>query len=735
MLEIDPGDGQHLARLIDAERALHPRRQDFEHAPGSSADVEQIARVRRGDEVDKRRLDFALVDIERADSVPLRCVLAKIGGGKIGTLLLDCAQALQIESDGRIIFIAGPDQLTRQRPRRTGLAQAIEDPAAFAEAIEQPGLAQQLEMTRHARLALPEDLGQFADGQFPAGAQHGEPQPGRLGHRAQRCQQMFHCQQDIQISLYTQWIFGGASIAPLSLAKVSRNYPARRSNPSPMRGPIDECFAAAPGVLGLGCRPGFAHRWMRRALEATPQAAPPGAEDFNDPLEDPNRAIFKFNQSVDHAVLVPVAKAYRTALPDPVRNSVRDFLYNLRAPLIFANDALQGDFGWAKDTFARFVINTTIGMGGLVDVAGRWGIPYHEQDFGVTLGVWGIAEGPYLVVPVLGPSDPRDLGGQVAEGFADPWNIVASNHHMIWIAFVRGAVSGIDQRSRYIETLADIERTSLDYYATIRSLYRQRRAALVHHKHEQLPPKSVIHPQRRSGAGDRSGEPGCRADRSLRNSRRQRGIPVILRRSLIHTAFAVILGVAGLAAAGFPAPAAAAADPAAVINDLGNQALEVLGKDVTSSQRDARFRELFHHDFDLPTIARFVLGRYWRLATPSQQQEFIRLFAEYTALAYSNRLAEYSGETLKVTGSRAEPDGSIVTSEIVRTGGAPPAKVDWRMARTDDGYKITDVIIEGISMAVTQRSEFASVIRRHGGQLEGLLTVLRAKTASAGAPR
>jgi phospholipid transport system substrate-binding protein len=210
---------------------------------------------------------------------------------------------------------------------------------------------------------------------------------------------------------------------------------------------------------------------------------------------------------------------------------------------------------------------------------------------------------------------------------------------------------------------------------------------------------------------------------------------VILRRSLICTALATGLGVAGLGGAGSAAPAAAAADPAAVINDLGNQALEVLGKNVTASERDARFRELFHNDFDVPTIARFVLGRYWRLATPSQRQEFVRLFAEYTALAYSNRLAAYSGEALKVTGSRAEADGSIVTSEIVRTDGAPPAKVDWRMARTDDGYKITDVIIEGISMAVTQRSEFASVIQRHGGQVEGLLTVLRAKTASAGAPR
>jgi phospholipid-binding lipoprotein MlaA len=215
-------------------------------------------------------------------------------------------------------------------------------------------------------------------------------------------------------------------------------------------------------------------------------------EDFNDPIEDTNRAIFDFNQMVDRNVLVPVAKAYRTVLPEVIRDSLRDFLHNLRAPLIFANDALQGDFVLAGQTFARFTLNSTLGVGGLIDVAGRWGqLPYHEQDLGVTFGVWGVPEGPYLVVPVLGPSNPRDLSGQVAEGFGDPFNyIVTGNPYTLyWIPFVRGGVSGVDQRSRYIETLNDIERTSLDYYATIRSLYRQRRAALIRHEKEQnLPP-------------------------------------------------------------------------------------------------------------------------------------------------------------------------------------------------------------------------------------------------------
>ncbi|HKM71899.1 MAG TPA: VacJ family lipoprotein [Stellaceae bacterium] len=225
-----------------------------------------------------------------------------------------------------------------------------------------------------------------------------------------------------------------------------------------------------------------------------PQPGVAEEEDFNDPFEDTNRKIFDFNQLVDRNVLVPVAKAYRTVLPDPVRDSLRDFLRNLRAPLIFANNALQGDFEGAGQTFARFTLNSTLGVGGLIDVAGRWGeLPYHEQDLGVTFGVWGIPEGPYLVVPVLGPSDPRDLVGQTAEGFGDPFNrlVTGNPYTLYWIPFVRGGVSGIDQRSRYIETLADIERTSLDYYATIRSLYRQRRAALMRREKEQnLPPSA-----------------------------------------------------------------------------------------------------------------------------------------------------------------------------------------------------------------------------------------------------
>jgi phospholipid transport system substrate-binding protein len=201
----------------------------------------------------------------------------------------------------------------------------------------------------------------------------------------------------------------------------------------------------------------------------------------------------------------------------------------------------------------------------------------------------------------------------------------------------------------------------------------------------------------------------------------------MMRRSVLSTALILIVGVMSPAVL-------TAAEPAAVINDLGNRALEVLGKNASTAQRVARFHELFREDFDVPGIARFVLGRYWRTATPEQQEEFVKLFQDYIALVYSSQLAAYSGETLRVTGSRPEPEGTVVASEIVRPTGASPVKVDWHLTDRNGTYKISDVSVDGISMAVTQRSEFAAVIQRNGGQVQGLITQLREKTGNL-APR
>jgi phospholipid transport system substrate-binding protein len=141
---------------------------------------------------------------------------------------------------------------------------------------------------------------------------------------------------------------------------------------------------------------------------------------------------------------------------------------------------------------------------------------------------------------------------------------------------------------------------------------------------------------------------------------------------------------------------------------------------------------LFHADFDGPGIARFVLGRYWRSASEQEQQEFLRLFEDYVVFVYGTRLSNFNGETFKVRSSRTDESGTVVSSDIVGPSGEAPIKVDWRLITDKGAFKINDVVIEGISMLVTQRSEFASVIQRHGGQVGGLLTMMRerARTTS-----
>lgn len=188
---------------------------------------------------------------------------------------------------------------------------------------------------------------------------------------------------------------------------------------------------------------------------------------------------------------------------------------------------------------------------------------------------------------------------------------------------------------------------------------------------------------------------------------------------------AIGLLVLGLLCLGAPREAAAQ-DARAFISALGEQAIQVLGPSVSPAQRLARFRVLFHDDFDVPGIGQFVLGRYWRTATPQEQQEFLTLFQEYIVRAYSARLGEYGGEPFRVTGARPNGAETVITSEILRANGNR-IEVDWHLVGQGGRFKITDVYVAGVSMKVTQRDEFAAVIQRSGGRVEGLLTQLRQK--------
>ncbi len=192
------------------------------------------------------------------------------------------------------------------------------------------------------------------------------------------------------------------------------------------------------------------------------------------------------------------------------------------------------------------------------------------------------------------------------------------------------------------------------------------------------------------------------------------------RRLITLLVFATLLGTAGIARA-------AANDAAQFIDQLGNQAIQTLrATNLTLDQREAQFRSLLSQGFDLRFIGRFVLGRYWRGATPDQQNDYIVLYGEYLVQTYAARLGGYSGETLTVIGARAANDKDFIVSTHLARPSGPAIAADWRVRVIDGQYRIIDIMVEGISMAITQRSEFASVVKRDG--IDGLLTILRART-------
>lgn len=218
------------------------------------------------------------------------------------------------------------------------------------------------------------------------------------------------------------------------------------------------------------------------ACATRPPASDPEAvadfEQTNDPLEPTNRVFYRINNGLDTVILQPVARAYRYVVPEAVRNPVHNVLANITSPVLFANDVIQAKPRRAGDTFMRFVINTTAGVGGLFDVAKDVGYPAHENDFGTTLALWGVPEGPFLFLPVLGPSNPRDASGYGADIALDPFTWASFGGSNAF-GYSRYGVGAVDARERALDTVDSIKRTALDPYATFRSLYRQNRRSEI----------------------------------------------------------------------------------------------------------------------------------------------------------------------------------------------------------------------------------------------------------------
>lgn len=206
-------------------------------------------------------------------------------------------------------------------------------------------------------------------------------------------------------------------------------------------------------------------------------------EANNDPFEPTNRAIFKVNQTLDRAVIKPVAKGYRFIVPKWMRSAIYNFTLNLRQPVFFVNALLQGEPGQAGVITKRFLVNTFMGFWGTIDVAGEMQIPAYNNDFGQTLGVWGVPPGPFVMLPVLGPSDVRDAVGYGVDTVAAPINWTTNS---IWpgLIYSKTAVEGIDTRERALDFLDSLEKTSTDYYATLRTMYQQNRVKKINENRE-----------------------------------------------------------------------------------------------------------------------------------------------------------------------------------------------------------------------------------------------------------
>lgn len=215
------------------------------------------------------------------------------------------------------------------------------------------------------------------------------------------------------------------------------------------------------------------------AIVATTMSGCATTQNNRDPLEGMNRAVYKFNDVTDKAVLKPIAGAYKAVVPSPLRTGVGNFFNNITTVFSVMNNLLQFKFNNAVGELGRFTINSTFGLGGILDLASKDGIKQHREDFGQTLGYWGLGSGPYLVLPLLGPSSIRDASGLVVDNFVfNPIGYVDSPR-------VRNSLWGlqyVDTRSQYLPASDLLDEAALDPYAFMRDAYLSRRANMVQDK-------------------------------------------------------------------------------------------------------------------------------------------------------------------------------------------------------------------------------------------------------------
>jgi phospholipid-binding lipoprotein MlaA len=211
---------------------------------------------------------------------------------------------------------------------------------------------------------------------------------------------------------------------------------------------------------------------------ATPPSDPAENAQFvhnNDPLEPLNRKTFALNQVLDHLLFKPAAQTYLAVFPSDARTAIHHMLDNMKEPTLAFNNLLQGEFKRAGISVGRLLVNSTVGFGGMVDVMALSGVPRQPADFGQTMYVWGISSGPYLILPILGPTDARDAVGSAVDSYDDPFTILANEYGITELTTSRFIVGGVEERAKVMDGLDDLEKNSVDFYAQMRSLWQQHR--------------------------------------------------------------------------------------------------------------------------------------------------------------------------------------------------------------------------------------------------------------------
>ena len=234
-------------------------------------------------------------------------------------------------------------------------------------------------------------------------------------------------------------------------------------------------FAGLLAVVLTGC------------ATAPPADDPDAVAEFkqtNDPLEPTNRVFYAVNNGLDTVLLKPAAQAYRFVIPGGIRTGIHNVLTNLGTSVQLSNDVMQGKPRRAGDTTMRFLINSTVGLVGVFDVATGWGYPNHDTDFGLTLANWGVTDGPFLFLPVLGPSGPRDLVGFGVDILQDPFTWVGHTTALKVVNWTKLGLNTLDSRERFLDPVDQIKKTALDPYATFRSLFRQHRQGQIKELHD-----------------------------------------------------------------------------------------------------------------------------------------------------------------------------------------------------------------------------------------------------------